>query len=155
MVDYASDVMADANLLLNLLESETEQKEKTMKVFVYGSLKRGFGNNTVLGDSPFLSEGMLYGNFAMFSLGSFPGVIKSKSHKGPIHGEVFEVDSQTLSRLDMLEGYNEFNTDLSFYNREMVSVLMPDGETVECLTYFLNETPVDGQVKDGVWKHEN
>ena len=87
------------------------------RVFVYGSLKRGFHNNRLLEESRFLGERITSNEtWTMYSLGAFPGVIKS-FHAGvcaSISGDLYEVSDQTLTRLDMLESNG------SFYKRELV-----------------------------------
>ena len=75
-------------------------------VFVYGSLLKGLSNHRTLGESPFLGESRIRG-FRMIDLGAFPGLVYGKSE---IKGEVYSVDSETLSRLDELEGNGRFYT---------------------------------------------
>lgn len=99
----------------------------SMKVFVYGSLKRG---NNVRGMQFF--EGAIRvgqaqttaGIYSMLDLGSFPGVILDGKHD--INGEVYVIDELILSQLDAIEGYPDF------YDRTEV-------ETTEgkALMYFL------------------
>ena len=81
-------------------------------VAVYGSLREGFGNHSLLGDSQLKSEEVLEGEYTMLHLGGFPGVVLEGTT--PITVEVYEIDEDTFSRLDMLEGYP------SFYNRKQV-----------------------------------
>lgn len=87
------------------------------RVFVYGSLKRGRYNNDLLRESHFIGERTTQDEtWIMRSLGGFPGVVK-KYHGGmsaSICGELYEVDDNTLARLDRLEGNG------NFYNRELV-----------------------------------
>lgn len=87
------------------------------KVFVYGSLKRGFHNNTLLYESRFIGERITQDEtWIMRSLGGFPGVVR-KYHgalSASIHGDLYEVDDFTLSRLDRLESNGQF------YSRELV-----------------------------------
>lgn len=97
------------------------------KVFVYGSLKRGFGNNVLLADSNLIDTTLTKDRFQMNSLGGFPGVVKSQ--KGFVSGELYEVNDTTLARLDQLEGNGRF------YNREVVD--LENGE--EAWMYFLME----------------
>ena len=99
----------------------------SMKVFVYGSLKRG---NNVRGMQFFqgaIRVGQAQttaGIYSMLDLGSFPGVILDGKHD--INGEVYIIDEQILSQLDAIEGYPDF------YDRTEV-------ETTEgkALMYFL------------------
>lgn len=85
------------------------------KVFVYGSLKSGFGNHRLLEDSTFITEDTTKEKeFNMFSFGGFPGIVKGGDDA--IRGELYEVDDNTMNDLDRLEsnGY--------FYQREVVSL---------------------------------
>ena len=99
----------------------------SMKVFVYGSLKRG---NNVRGMQFFqgaIRVGQAQttaGIYSMLDLGSFPGVILDGKHD--INGEVYIIDELILSQLDAIEGYPDF------YDRTEV-------ETTEgkALMYFL------------------
>lgn len=75
-------------------------------VFVYGSLKRGFGNNAFLRDARFVCETRTKDHgFAMISLESFPAVFTDGRYA--IEGEVYAVDAYTLLRLDSLESNGE------------------------------------------------
>lgn len=76
------------------------------KVFVYGTLKQGHSNHSLLSTARLLGEYTTPPEYTMYSLSAFPAV----SLKGctPIVGEVYEVDTPTFERLDMLEGYPGF-----------------------------------------------
>ena len=89
------------------------------KVFVYGSLKKGFGNHRFLEDSKYLGEFVTVGShYHMFSLGSFPGVVREITDvlSFDIHGELYEVDHDVFRSLDLLESNG------SFYTRQYVEV---------------------------------
>ena len=88
-------------------------------VFVYGSLKQGYGNHRLLEDSKFLGKYITRdADFYMISLHSFPGVLKTEGGEGfSISGELYEIDDATLKNLDILEGNGHF------YKRELVEVL--------------------------------
>ena len=89
------------------------------RVFVYGSLKRGFHNNRFLTESRFIGERLTEDEtFVMHSLGGFPGVLISfnTGESAAVQGELYEVDERTLARLDMLESNGHF------YNRELVDL---------------------------------
>lgn len=87
-------------------------------IFVYGSLKAGFGNHRFLTDSEFIgSFKTLDRDFIMVSLGSFPAVCFDKHEGGcQIEGEVYRVDDETLADLDRLEGNG------SLYTRKLVPI---------------------------------
>lgn len=80
------------------------------KVFVYGTLKKGFGNHThYLGSSKFLSAAAIEG--IMFHLGGFPAINLSEKFSR-IHGELYEVTWDQILRMDQLEGVGR-----DFYDR--------------------------------------
>lgn len=122
-----------------------------MKVFVYGSLMRGFSNHHRLAGegSQFLQEAETTPEFKMVSLGAFPGILEGG--KTSIKGEVFEVDAEVKKGLDYLEGHP------TFYRRTPITLLTPlallEGEVVEA--YILqgrgNRSHYD-EVPNGDWK---
>ena len=108
---------------------------QTHKVFVYGSLKRGYGNNNFLSDSKFVGEDVTKdNNYNLFSFGGFPGVIKGGGEK--VLGELWEVDDDTLGHLDSLEGNG------SFYQREIVP-LESGEEAYMYITMGGEDNPID------------
>lgn len=112
-----------------------------MRVFVYGSLKQGYGNNHVFPKgSKFLYEGTTKGR--LISLGGFPGLLKDT--EGTAHGEVWDVPD--ITPLDRLEGNG------SFYTREEVAVYTGKG-AVAAWTYFLPKEQYEDRatVTNGVW----
>lgn len=103
-----------------------------MKVFVYGTLKKGFGNHRRLEHVSKEKNGVLQ-NHMLYDSG-FP---VCTPHEGSsVTGEVYDIgDCQaTLRSLDQLEGYRENDPDRSMYLRQ--SVTLEDGEEVQ--TYIGN-----------------
>jgi len=90
------------------------------KVFVYGSLLKGMGNSRLLKDAKLLGRTKITG-FTMLDLGWFPGIVVNNDTKTPVYGEVYEVDDETFTRLDHLEGYNPSNPESGLYNKTIVS----------------------------------
>ena len=92
------------------------------KIFVYGSLKRGHGNNSLLKGYKFLGEAQTVSTFKMYD-GGFPYVVDDNipENEYPIKGELFEVDNEGLTRLDRLEGVSH-----DHYNRIIVDVAIGD-----------------------------
>lgn len=112
------------------------------KVFVYGTLKRGFGNHEyLLSKSKFLGEHVTDPAYTMVSCGGFPGVIESGST--PITGEVFEVTEEELLDCDRLEGHP------NWYRRKLIPT--PYGEA---WVYIYPSDKVEGLkvVESGVWR---
>ncbi|MBI2498246.1 MAG: gamma-glutamylcyclotransferase [Opitutae bacterium] len=77
------------------------------RVFVYGTLKRGGGNHSVLAGQQFLGEARTPPGFTLFSLGDYPGMVRAPDDKDGVTGELWSVDAACLRRLDELEGVAE------------------------------------------------
>ena len=86
----------------------------TTKIFVYGTLMTGFGNNRLLRSSKLLRTATTRPEFTMLHLGGFPGIVRGGDTV--IHGEVWEVDQSTLHDLDRLESHP------NFYRREDITL---------------------------------
>ena len=72
------------------------------KVLVYGTLKKGYGNNYLLGTSPMIRDGSFaIPNHRLIDSG-LPFLVKS-SKTSAFFGEVYEVDDEVLASLDALE----------------------------------------------------
>ena len=94
-----------------------------VKVFVYGSLKKGYINNRLfLHNSNFICKAKtLDSNYDMVSLGGFPAMENGGGYY--ISGEVYKVNKETLKHLDGLEGNGYF------YTREKIRVIPIDEES--------------------------
>jgi gamma-glutamylcyclotransferase (GGCT)/AIG2-like uncharacterized protein YtfP len=89
----------------------------THRVFVYGTLKRGYPNNPLLEGSEFLGEAVTVPTYKMVRT-SFPVIMPDPSGK-PVSGEIFTVDDATLARLDQLEREGRS------YDRVMIDATLP------------------------------
>lgn len=111
-------------------------------VFVYGTLKRGYSNHHLLAGQAFQGEARTAPGFALFSLGSHPGMVELPSDGGSVTGEVWSVDKRCLEQLDLLEGTAE-----GLYRRGLVPLLEPfAGRGIEA--YFCLES-VEGRRRLG------
>jgi gamma-glutamylcyclotransferase (GGCT)/AIG2-like uncharacterized protein YtfP len=116
-----------------VLADNSNNSNNTIPVFVYGSLKTGFGNNRLLRlhEASFLGNARTeYSHFRMFSLGSYPGVCTENAHQtdnvlGAIMGELWMVSSECLRRLDMLESNG------LLYQREIIPTIATGQEGKE------------------------
>jgi gamma-glutamylcyclotransferase (GGCT)/AIG2-like uncharacterized protein YtfP len=96
-------------------------------IAVYGTLKRGRENHAFfLAGAPFIGSGIIHG-VAMIN-GLIPYAFSKAGAK--IHVEVFSVDQQTVDRLDRLESVPYH------YTRELRSVAMDDGRSVDAFVYL-------------------
>jgi len=118
------------------------------KVFVYGSLLKGFGNHCLLEDAVFVGEATTKPEFTMVSLGAFPGVFLDG--ETPLQGEVYEVDTEQEDRLNGLEGVYKADPTQGLYRREFIT--LEDG-TEDILIYIYNGSyRDDAVVESGSWR---
>lgn len=108
-----------------------------MKLFVYGTLKRGFSNNSLLRGAEFISEDTIKGHLYV------GGVPFATPGTGVVHGEVFDVPAALLPRLDFLEGHPDG------YRRTPVTTL--EGRDVEAYLWF-HGVETRELVPDGVYR---
>jgi gamma-glutamylcyclotransferase (GGCT)/AIG2-like uncharacterized protein YtfP len=94
-------------------------------LFVYGTLRRGKSNHDELGSSIFLRSARTARRYAVRRFGDFPALFPGGEE---VPGELFDVDADLLSRLDVFEG--------SAYVRR--SVELADGTNAEA--YFLADS---------------
>jgi len=97
------------------------------KVFVYGTLKQGYGNHGLLNDAKYLGDAVTVGKYRLLNAG-FP-VIRP-GDVGRVEGEVYEVNRHTLQALDRLEGEG------TMYHRKDIHVEMDDGSISKVQTYI-------------------
>lgn len=97
------------------------------KISVYGSLLSELHNHSLLSQSNLLGEEIVEIKFEMISLGSFPGLLKSKD-LNKVKIETYEVDDNTYKRVEFLEGFP------SFYNKHKINTSFGESEV-----YFLED----------------
>jgi gamma-glutamylcyclotransferase (GGCT)/AIG2-like uncharacterized protein YtfP len=98
-------------------------------VFVYGTLRRGsVGAISIrFPNSQFVADARVSGS--LYDLGAYPGLLLNESNSWVI-GEVYEVDDQTLNKLDDFEA-------ASNYRRKQVEISFDTGRRT-CWTYEPN-----------------
>lgn len=101
-----------------------------MMLFVYGTLKRDFGNHRLLGDSQFLGEASTEGQ--LYSA----GIPYMKHGPGQVQGEVYIVSDETLRRLDRLEGHPNW-----YLRQPCKAELFSNGRQLDVEAYFMDKIP--------------
>ena len=103
-------------------------------VFVYGTLKEGFGNHTVLGESKLVGYARTKKQHK-FANSYIPFAFIEEDDNGGIEGEVYKInDELTLRDIDYLEGHP------NFYKREIIDVQFinePEGSYHKVWMYFV------------------
>jgi gamma-glutamylcyclotransferase (GGCT)/AIG2-like uncharacterized protein YtfP len=109
-----------------------------MKMFVYGTLMRGFSNHHVISSCNFLGTAKTVGKYGLF-VGSYP-FVNSEKNDTQIQGELYEVSTgEQLQHLDELEGHPDY------YCRTECEVVLEDGgDVVTAHIYFNNNDIMDG-----------
>lgn len=116
-----------------------ELKNNLNYVFVYGTLKRGYGNNVLLREENFITTGATVPHYYMFG-GGFPYAVPERFVRTnlptlPIIGEVWSINQPgTLERLDSLEGYSPDHPH-NHYERTPIVVDGDDGNEYYCFIY--------------------
>lgn len=90
------------------------------RVFVYGTLKRGFENHSLLEAATFVGKAHTLTAYRMID-GEFPVLRDEGSDRRLIAGELYDVDASTLKALDELEGVAE-----GMYDRVEIEIVVPN-----------------------------
>ena len=112
-----------------------------MKLFIYGTIKRGQCRADVMREQKFLGNVKLVPMYKMFNLGQFPALVEvSVENNGTmIEGELWEVDEDCVRRLDMIEGAP------SFYRRQEVKVAGQEAEALYVESYLYQGDTSDSE----------
>jgi gamma-glutamylcyclotransferase (GGCT)/AIG2-like uncharacterized protein YtfP len=118
-------------------------------VFIYGTLSPGRAppeiRETIARLNP-VSAGSMPGR--IYALGDFPGAVYDGTASTRVHGEVFEIPSDTHI-LGALDSYEEFVPDdrqKSLFVREKRPIDLADGTRRSCWVYLYNRNPQNAPV---------
>lgn len=136
-----------------------------MKVFVYGTLMKGFGNHRVMeaAKGKFVSRAYIRDKDIYFvSYGSFPAVVDGD---GIVFGEIYEISENDkvqhwgsemvhpIRVLDGLEGYDPKRpVESNMYIRKRIVAVTPKGKKIWCSYYHWNgDVSPQLKIKSGDW----
>jgi len=120
-----------------------------MYVFVYGTLKHGFGLHALLEMGENRYRGWAYiDGLSLYDWGSCPAAFVQGGSR--IWGEVYEVDDATLNRLDAVE---------AMYTRKEMTARITEGSVdlnpIQVGVYVSNLNPTGGVwIPDGVFRRD-
>ncbi len=121
---------------------------------VYGTLRKGATNHSVLGDSEYLKTVRVKG-FAMYGADTYPAVIRG-TEDDSIVIEIYRITNpKILQALDFLEGFDR-NNPTSAKNLYTIQKIKPDSETEFIEIYTFDHHPenvhqIGPQLKSGDW----
>lgn len=116
------------------------------RVFVYGSLKKNYGNHGFLEKSEFLGEAKTKAEFTMISYGFFPACLTPGNTE--ISGEVYDVTDAVLERLDRLEGHP------SWYQRIRCETTLGEAWIYTMKKETLEKADKTIVIQSGVWQQK-
>ena len=123
-----------------------------MKVFVYGTLKRGGVLHNSLKDCKYLGVDKIE-NFTMFELGWYPAVVPTLDSRESIYGEVYEIDDKILSELDAIEGKGTLYDRVKINTRFGVAMMYVYAKKNEIRTFNFPKVPYGFfKVSDKKWE---
>jgi gamma-glutamylcyclotransferase (GGCT)/AIG2-like uncharacterized protein YtfP len=114
-----------------------------VRIFVYGTLRKGECRHYFLEDSRFIGYARVKG-YLLYNLGAYPGMVQGG---GEVVGEVYEIPESFLKKLDLVEGVPEL------YRRELIEVTLENGQTISAYAYIYNRK-IDNKllISSGDWK---
>ncbi len=118
-----------------------QESNDEILVFVYGRMKQGGEDHSILAGSRFLGQTQTAPVYDLIDLGGLPGLTTDGSMV--VHGELYAVDARTLTSLD------EFEDHPDTFHRD--TLLLEDGR--EVLGYVLPSTQATGfpRLGSGSW----
>lgn len=127
-------------------------KGKVIPVFVYGTLKRGYGNNHLLTNALYLGSARTKDKWTMIGASrAFPYVVLKDANEGhQVKGECYMVDASIMFNLDRLEGVSS-----KHYKKVKVPLLFSNDDTEqEAIMYVACDLPrgYADEVKLEEWK---
>jgi len=124
------------------------KKRKMHKMFVYGTLRAGESNHGLLKGAVCLSlSAHVSGTMLDTGLG-YPAVTEGS---GKVWGEMYEVDDDTLKRIDELEDYYGPGDPRNLYERVKTAALTDRGQ-VQTWIYVSDRFKSGFVIPHGDWK---
>ncbi len=116
------------------------------KLFVYGTLRRGFDPHEYLRSfARFVGRGRIAGR--LYDLGEYPGAIPSELPGEEVEGELYELGDlgRQLKTLDDYEEFDPKHPEKSLFIRQQVDVSLEGGERLKAWAYLLPRKPLDAR----------
>ena len=115
-----------------------------MRIFVYGTLKKGNSAEHLLDEGLFIGEAVTHPRYHIYDVG-FPGMVVG-GETGGVHGEVYDVDEKCIVGLDEYEGEG------FLFGREEIE--LEDGSAAMAYIFLHPIEEKDTHIQNGIWKEE-
>lgn len=116
-----------------------------LKIFVYGTLKKGFRANDMLQkwDADYIGPAKTAPQYKLYEVNWFPGMVFDQDFQdGGVEGELYNVSEEAMRSLDRYEGAP------SLFRRDEIE--LDDGEKV--IAYIFNGNTSELKlVENGIW----
>ena len=140
------------------MKKQNKNKSNTCLIFTYGTLMQNNHNNHILGNAKYICDATISNHICFGLPYDFPMVINvGVEIDNYVVGEIWEVEINQLSQLDMLEGYNKYEDNGMYLRREIIAT-DTNGKDYKCYYYLWNSTIVKDSyiVPSGVkWNGEH
>jgi gamma-glutamylcyclotransferase (GGCT)/AIG2-like uncharacterized protein YtfP len=113
----------------------------THRLFVYGSLKRGFRHHDLLGGASFEGDARTAPDFSLVLQGEYPALVRGGTEC--VHGEIYRVTDELLTELDRFEGCPDL------YLREQIQ--LDDGTSALSYVISPNGARALPTIAEGRW----
>ncbi|WP_047985516.1 gamma-glutamylcyclotransferase family protein [Ornithinibacillus californiensis] len=119
-----------------------------IRVFVYGTLRKGERNAHLLNNATCISESC-WTQGGLYDTGNgYPAIKQSTS--SIVYGEVYEVSNQELIELDYLEGYTE-GRENNLYDRVDQEIITENGRIKAFVYVAARENLLKTRIASGDW----
>ncbi|MEX2213253.1 MAG: gamma-glutamylcyclotransferase family protein [Phycisphaeraceae bacterium] len=102
-----------------------------MKLFVYGTLKRGHCRAFVLDAQRFLREAVTQPRYRLHDVGPYPALVQASENGKAIEGELWEIEDALFTKLDAIEG-----VDVNLFARRAIAI---ESETEVSAYFYLRD----------------
>jgi gamma-glutamylcyclotransferase (GGCT)/AIG2-like uncharacterized protein YtfP len=102
-----------------------------MKLFVYGTLRKGQSAHALLQGAPLIAEAWTDPCFELVNMGDYPGLVLGGNTA--VRGEIYDVSPNTLAQLDRYEEAPEVyqRATLVVAGHEVLTYLLPAAFALE------------------------
>jgi gamma-glutamylcyclotransferase (GGCT)/AIG2-like uncharacterized protein YtfP len=132
-------------------EQETIIPTKETLFFFYGSLRKGLYNHSIIKNhSKLISKTAVINGFKLYSLGSFPCVISSKT-TDLVLGEIYKInDDEVIRRIHLMEIYAKYKLI------ETMAFDLTKEKLIKVFVYEYKETNLNpkDKIESGDWVKE-